>query len=109
VSKLVFKLASVSKEEADGVRKALESIGVEFYETQQGSWGWSLPGIWIKHNDDYIVARQAIDKFQVTYVKKIRESVPSVIPQRYWKLGLALILSVIVLFVFNYFWLIQWF
>ena len=109
MSKLVFKLASVSKEEADGVRKALESIGVEFYETQGGSWGWSLPGIWIKHNDDYYVARQAIDKFQETYVKKMRETIPSVTPQRYWKLGLALILSVIVLFVFNYFWLIQWF
>ncbi len=109
MSKLVFKLVSVSTEEADGVRKALESIGVEFYETPGGSWGWSLPGIWVKHNDDFLAARKAIDNFQESYVQKIRETIPPVADRKYWKIGLALILSVIVLFVFNYFWLSQWF
>ena len=109
MSKLVFKLASVSKPESDGVRKALESAGVEYYETSGGIFGWSLPGIWVKHNDDYNTARQAIDSFQQSYVKKIRESSPTPPPPRIWKLGLVLILSVIVLLVFNYFWLHQWF
>ncbi len=109
MSKLVFKLSSVSTEEADGVRKALESIGVEFYETPGGSWGWSLPGIWVEHNDDYLAARQAIDNFQESYVQKIRESIPPVGVRRYWKIGLALILSVIVLLVFNSIWLSKWF
>jgi hypothetical protein len=108
MSKLVFKLASVSTEEADGVRKALEDIGVEFYETPAGSWGWSLPGIWVKHNVDFFAARKAIDNFQETYVRKIRETTPPVIAQRRWKIGMALILSVVILFIFNYFWLSHW-
>ena len=109
MGKLVFKLASVSEEEADGVREALESVEVDFYETPGGLWGWSLPAIWVKHNKDYILAREAIDKFQETYVKKIRESVSPVSQQSNWKIILVLILGAIVLYVFNSFWLHQWF
>ena len=103
MGKLVFKLASVSKEEADGVRKALENIEVDFYESPGGSWGWSLPAIWVKHNKDYILAREAIDKYQETYVKKIKESVSPVSQQSNLKIVLVLILGAIVIDFLNSF------
>ena len=109
MSKLVFKLKSVSKEEADGVRQALESVGVEFYETPGSSWGWSLPAIWVRHNDDFLAARQAIDTFQEAYVKKIRETTSTVGERSYVKIGLACVLSAIVIFIFNYVWIGRWF
>jgi hypothetical protein len=108
MSKLVFKLASVSEEEADGVRKALETIGVEFYETPAGSWGWSLPAIWVKHDDDFFAARKEIDNFQESYLRNMKESGSPVSKRSIWKIGLALILCAIVLYVFNSFWLHQW-
>ena len=104
MSKLVFRLASVSTEEADGVRAALDDIGVAYYETSRGVFGWSMPGIWIRNDDDYEAARQAIEEFQVSWVKQVRESGDSRPPPNYLKIAMALIASAIVLYLFNYAW-----
>ena len=109
MSKLVFKLKSVPEEEAEGVRKVLQSAGIEFYETPGGSLGWSVPAIWIKQDSDFAAARDAIDQFQEEYVRKVRESrteTPSINP---WKVILLLILCSIVFYLFNSVWLHQWF
>ena len=107
MAKLVFKLRSVSEEEAEGVRQTLRAEGIEFYETSAGTWGWSLPAIWITHDDEYVTARQAIDKFQDSYVKQIREEGPASAPN-FLKIAVALVLSAGVIFILNYVWLRHW-
>jgi len=109
MAKIVFRLASVSDEEAQGVRDALENVGVPFYETPAGKFGWSMPAIWIKNNEDYVIAREVIDKFQEIYVEKVKQESPPLSKPNGVKIVLALILSTMVLYVFNSFWLQYWF
>ena len=105
MGRLVFKLKSVPEEEADGVRRALEAAGVQFYETSGGLLGWSLPGIWVKHDGDYRLAREAIDSFQEEYVRKIREEQLPKQRMGIWRLAILIVLCAIVLYVSNSFWL----
>jgi hypothetical protein len=53
VSKLLLYLRDVPDDEADDVRRFLESDGIRFYETPPSRWGTS-GGIWI---DDADVAK----------------------------------------------------
>ena len=108
MGKLVFKLKSVPEEEAAGVRNALQAAGVEFYETSGGLLGWSLPGIWVKYDSDYDLARERIDEFQQEYVRKVRETRRPAQRMGIWRFLLLVILCAIVLVVFNAFWLHLW-
>ena len=48
MSTLIFRLNSVSQQEADEVRQLLQEHQLEFYETTAGRWGLSVAGIWLK-------------------------------------------------------------
>ena len=106
--KIVFRLSSVADEEADGVRKTLEDAGVYFYETSAGKFGWSLPAIWVKNNEDYELARNVIEEFQDAYIKTVKASPSSRSHTSKWKIYIAIILSIIVLYIFNAFWIHRW-
>ena len=58
------------------MKEALENAEIEFYETSGGSWGWSLPALWVKNNNDYLPARKVIDEFQEAYASGVREATP---------------------------------
>jgi len=47
MSVLLFKLRGVPDDEADDVRALLTEHDIAFYETTSGSWGVSMPGIWL--------------------------------------------------------------
>lgn len=47
---LLFKLRNVPEDEAEEIRQLLNEHTIDFYETGAGSWGISMPGIWL--NDD---------------------------------------------------------
>lgn len=72
MAKLVFRLNQVPEEEADSVRTLLTEAGMEFYETQEGRWGLSVGGIWLKNNEDFAAARALIDEFQREHQQKMR-------------------------------------
>lgn len=73
MAKLVFRLNHVPETEAAQVRELLEEHEIDFYETESGRWGFSVAGIWIKNNDDFVRTRTLIDAFQVEYSKQARE------------------------------------
>ena len=105
MSKLIFKLNGVSDEEANGVRNALSDSGIECYETPGSRWGWSMPAIWVKRDEDYNAARAIIDDFQAGYVNEVRAGNGKRPRWNVVKVFLALILAGIVLYIFNSFWL----
>jgi hypothetical protein len=61
---LIFRLRGVSEDEAKDVRAVLSSHGIAFYETSAGSWGISMPAIWLRDESDWAEARQLIDAYQ---------------------------------------------
>ena len=105
MSKLIFKLNGVSDEEANGVRNALSDSGIECYETPGSRWGWSMPAIWVKRDEDYAAARNIIDDFQAGYVREVRAGNDERPRWNLVKVFLALILAGVVLYIFNSFWL----
>jgi len=65
MSQLLFNLRNVPDDEANAVRSLLFEHQIAFYETGSGSWGISLPGIWLHNSSDWAVAKQLIDCYQI--------------------------------------------
>ena len=78
MSRRVFKLGDVGRDEANGVREALKNAGIEFYETPPANWGRSTAAIWVVNDADFGNARAAINKFQSNYVLRAKSQVPTV-------------------------------
>ncbi len=61
---LLFSLRQVPDDEAADVREVLEENQIDFYETHAGSWGISMPAIWLRDEKQHERARQLIDDYQ---------------------------------------------
>lgn len=61
---LLFKLRNVPEDEAADVRELLQQNGIDWYETTAGSWGVSMPGIWLHDSSRLSEARSLIDSYQ---------------------------------------------
>lgn len=71
---LLFKLRNVPEDEAADVRRLLGENGIDFYETTAGSWGVSMPAIWLHDNSREPDARQLIDNYQQERQRTAREA-----------------------------------
>lgn len=72
MASLLFRLRNVPDEEADAVRQMLKDNRVDFYETDAGNWGISMPAIWI-NDDSRLSEYQALIKtWQDDYAVKAR-------------------------------------
>ena len=63
----------VPEDEAQEVRELLESNEIELFETFAGSWGISLPALWLKRKEQYEQARELIDEYQQQRSIKMRD------------------------------------
>jgi len=48
---LLFKLRGVPDDEAGEIRTLLTENHIDYYETTGGSWGISLPALWLHNNE----------------------------------------------------------
>ncbi len=64
MSILFFSLRGVPDDEADDVRELLSANDIDFYETSAGSWGISMPAIWLYRSEDFEKARPLFDEYQ---------------------------------------------
>ena len=69
---LLFKLRHVPEDEASEVRELLTSHRIEFYETDAGNWGVSLPAIWLHNEERAAEARALLEEYQRQRQKKAR-------------------------------------
>jgi len=61
---LLFSLRQVPDDEAADVREVLEENHINFYETNAGNWGISMPAIWLRDEQQHEQARQLINEYQ---------------------------------------------
>ncbi|MDQ7010309.1 MAG: DUF6164 family protein [Mariprofundaceae bacterium] len=71
---LLFRLRHVPDDEADDIRALLSDNDIDFYETSVGSWGISLPAIWLHDEAQLEKARALIDAYQQQRQKSARET-----------------------------------
>jgi hypothetical protein len=72
MAKLIFKLKSVSHDEADDIKNLLTENKIDFYESPAGNWEISLHALWIQDDAQYIQAKQLIDEYQLKRSQRIR-------------------------------------
>lgn len=111
MAKLLLNLRNVPDDEADEVRGWLKESGIEFYETEPGSWGISSGGIWIRDDAQIARAKALMAEYQAQRRQRAQadqaaargdgsaETFASLLRQRPWYvLGmLAAIIGIIVL------------
>jgi hypothetical protein len=64
MSKLLLNLRDVPDDEADDVRRLLDSGGIGYYETPPSLWGISAGGIWIRDDGDVAEAKRLMVDYQ---------------------------------------------
>jgi len=74
ISVLLFKLRNVPDDEAEEVRALLSGHNIDFYETHAGSWGISMPGIWLRDETQLEKAKSLIDIYQKERQRKAIET-----------------------------------
>ena len=72
MAKLIFKLKSVSDDEADDIKNLLTENKIEFYESPAGNWEISMHALWLNDEAQYAQAKQLIDEYQVKRSQRIR-------------------------------------
>jgi hypothetical protein len=64
MSKLLLNLRDVPDDEADDVRRFLDSAEIGYYETRPSLWGISGGGIWIADDADVAAAKRLMAEYQ---------------------------------------------
>ena len=72
MAKLIFKLQSVSDDEADDIKNLLTENDIDFYESPPGNWQISMHALWIKDETQTAQAKQLIDEYQVKRGEQMR-------------------------------------
>lgn len=61
---LFFSLRGVPEDEAEDIRELLQTYEIDFYETSAGSFGISMPAIWLYHREDLEKIQPLFDAYQ---------------------------------------------
>jgi hypothetical protein len=72
MAKLIFKLKSVSYDEADDIKNLLTENEIAFYESPAGNWGISMHALWLNDEAQYTQAKKIIDEYQVKRSQQLR-------------------------------------
>ena len=72
MAKLIFKLKSVSYDEADDIKNLLSENKIDFYESPAGNWEISMHALWLNDEAQYAQAKHLIDEYQVKRSQRIR-------------------------------------
>ena len=64
MSVLLFSLRGVPDDEADEVRELLTEQAIDFYETPAGTWGVSMPALWLKDEAELVTAQALLNTYQ---------------------------------------------
>jgi hypothetical protein len=73
MSKLLLNLRDVPDDEADDVRRFLDSSGIGYYETRPSLWGISGGSIWIRDDGEFAEAKRLMAEYQRDRQVRARE------------------------------------
>ncbi|KON48740.1 DUF6164 family protein [Mariprofundus ferrooxydans] len=71
---LLFRLRGVPDDEADDVRALLTQHAIDFYETTSGSWGVSMPAIWLHDDSSIDQAKELLAVYQEQRARAARDA-----------------------------------
>lgn len=72
MAKLLLNLRDVPDDEADDVRRFLDTAGIGHYETPPSFWGISAGGIWIRDDADVAEAKRLMLEYQRERRERVR-------------------------------------
>ena len=72
MAKIIFKLQSVSDDEAEDVKNLLIENNIDFYESPAGNWGISVHALWLNDETQYTRAKELIQQYQLARSQRIR-------------------------------------
>jgi len=64
MASLIFRLRQVPDDEAEEIRLLLDKNTIDWYETTAGNWGISMPGIWVRDDEQAELASKIIEQYQ---------------------------------------------
>ena len=73
MSVILFRLNGAAFDEAEDIRELLETNDIDYYETSEGRWGFSVAAFWLKDPSLLPHARQLIDQYQQQRIIRVRE------------------------------------
>jgi len=71
---LLFKLRNVPDDEAEDIRELLTTNNINYYETTAGSWGISLPAIWLHDKKQLEQGKDLIAHYQKSRAIKAQKN-----------------------------------
>ena len=71
---LLFSLRGVPEEEAFEIRDLLNHHDIDFYETNAGNWGFSMPAIWLRDELQLDQAQQLLQGYHRYRYQSQREA-----------------------------------
>lgn len=95
MAKLLFKLNSVTDEEADFVRARLDEAEVNYYETTKGRFGISLAALWLRDEEDFESARVLLDEIQRDWLEEVRQHPVQTTGERFLEHPTRFLLSIV--------------
>ncbi len=72
MAKQLLKLRNVPEDELAEIYELLELHDVNFYETSAGSWGISMPALWLVEDDEYSKVRALLDEYSEQRYQRMR-------------------------------------
>jgi hypothetical protein len=81
MAKLIFKLKSVSYDEADDIKNLLTKNRIAFYESPAGNWEISMHALWLNDEAQYTEAKQLINEYQIERSQYVRQETQQKIDQ----------------------------
>lgn len=72
MAKLIFKLQSVSDEEAQDIKSLLTEHHMDFYESPPGNWGISVHALWLHDESQQSQAKKLIEEYQQERSRRIK-------------------------------------
>ncbi|CAH0992318.1 hypothetical protein SIN8267_02437 [Sinobacterium norvegicum] len=72
MAELLINLRNAPADEIDDLIELLDSHQIDYYQTSGGSFGLSLPGLWVNDADQFQRARSLIDQYQHERQQRIR-------------------------------------
>lgn len=73
MSRILIKLRDVPEDEIKEILELLQTHRIEYYETDAGNWGISMPALWVQDEQDYPQARELLDDYQSERQQRMRE------------------------------------
>lgn len=68
----LVKLRHVPQDELEEIHALMEAHDIEVYETSAGSWGISMPALWLRHDEQLDHARSLLKEYEVERFNRMR-------------------------------------